>query len=68
MFAIRTLIAIPAAVIACSGAVPVQAGMLRPRCGHRVARVVQLDQLDPWRVPCTLIPVPAAAPLGTGTA
>src|SRR5256885_8237275 len=61
MFARKTL-AIPAAFITLlMGAVPVQAGLL--------------DLIGPspstnWTlggVPCTLIPVPAAAPLGTGT-
>src|SRR5213083_3326897 len=60
MFA-RTILAIPAAFITLlAGAVPVQAGLL------------DLGPSSPanWTlggVPCELIPVPAAAPLGTGT-
>jgi hypothetical protein len=60
MFASKTL-AIPAAFITLLvGAVPVQAGLL------------DLGSPSPtnWTlggVPCTLIPVPAAAPIGTGT-
>jgi hypothetical protein len=57
MFARRTF-AIPAAFITLLvGAVPVQAGLLD-------------STLTNWTlggVPCTLIPVPAAAPFGTGT-
>jgi hypothetical protein len=57
MFARRTF-AIPAAFITLlMGAVPVQAGLLG-------------STLTNWTlggVPCTLIPVPAAAPFGTGT-
>src|SRR6266566_5910847 len=70
MFASRTLIAIPAVVIALLG------------CDSGKDRVPPANALDiglpvptptssaNWTlggVPCTLIPVPAAAPLGTGT-
>src|SRR3979490_3131285 len=68
MFAIRTIIAIPAAVIALLG------------CGSGTdgnapsnAAVIGLPEpasSTNWTlsgVPCSLIPVPAAAPLGTGT-
>src|ERR1700704_62282 len=68
MFAIRTIIAIPAAVIALLG------------CGSGTdgnapsnAAVIGLPgpaSSTNWTlsgVPCSLIPVPAAAPLGTGT-
>ena len=68
MFASRTIIAIPAVVIAMVG------------CGSGTGQVPAVDALavgspaptssTNWTlggVPCTLIPVPAAAPLGTGT-
>src|SRR5256884_1389356 len=60
MFA-RTILAIPAAFITLlAGAVPVQAGLLD----------LGSSSSTNWTlggVPCTLIPVPAAAPFGTGT-
>src|SRR5258708_3051634 len=70
MFAHRTIVAIPAVVIALLG------------CGSGKDQVPTADALSiglpaptptssaKWTlggVPCTLIPVPAAAPLGTGT-
>src|SRR5881396_2457902 len=60
MFA-RKILAIPAAFITLLvGAVPVQAGLLD----------LGSSSSTNWTlggVPCTLIPVPAAAPFGTGT-
>src|SRR5467141_1721949 len=68
MFAIRTLIAIPAAVIALVGCGSGTGG--NAPSGAAVIGLPASSSSTNWTlggVPCTLIPVPAAAPLGTGT-
>src|SRR2546426_1046202 len=68
MFASRTIIAIPAAVIALLGCGSGTGG--NAPSGAAVIGLPAPSSSANWTlggVPCTLIPVPAAAPLGTGT-
>src|SRR5438876_7783722 len=68
MFASRTLIAIPAAVIALLGCGSGTGG--NAPSGAAVIGLPAPISSTNWTlggVPCTLIPVPAAAPFGTGT-
>src|SRR5712692_9935855 len=68
MFAIRTIIAIPAAVIALLGCGSGTGG--NAPSGAAVIGLPASSSSTNWTlggVPCTLIPVPASAPIGTGT-
>src|SRR2546427_3590235 len=68
MFASRTIMALPAAVIALLGCGSGTGG--NAPSGAAVIGLPAPSSSANWTlggVPCTLIPVPAAAPLGTGT-